>query len=112
MLLIRHLPGEGSDRFGQQVSVIRHLDALWDLWLREATGMNDRLFVLNLLPLEALLAAVSVETFAVLPGRIEEAPRHLSTHIRVANFERGRLDGKRAAVLLRQLLVDAPRTVA
>ena len=43
--------------------------------------VDDRLLVLDLLPLEALLAAGGVEALAVLPGRVEQAARHLGDHV-------------------------------
>ena len=54
--------GEPADRLGQEVGIVRHLDPLGDLGLGErmfgrALGVDDRVFVLDLLPLEALLAA-------------------------------------------------------
>src|SRR5437764_14597867 len=92
--------------------VVRHLDALGDLRLRLALGVDHRLLALDLLPLEALLAARGVEALAVLPGRVEQAPRHLRHHVRTLDLERRRLDRERTVVALDQLLADAPRAVA
>ncbi len=54
--------GEPADRLGQEVGIVGHLDPLGDLGLgervlRRALGVDDRVFVFDLLPLEALLAA-------------------------------------------------------
>ncbi len=108
---------EPADRLGQQLGVVGHLDPLGDLglgqrMLRRALGVDDRIFVLDLLPLEALLAAVGVEALAVLPGDVEQAAGHLGDDVRVLDRERGRLDGERAAVLGDQLLADPARAVA
>ena len=71
-----------------------------------------RLLALDLLPLEALLAAGHVEALAVLPGRVEQAARHLGDHVRIPDLERRRLDGERAVVSLDQFLADAAGAVA
>ena len=53
-----------------------------------------------------------VEALAVLPGRVEQAARHLGDDVRALDLERRGLDGERAVVLRDQLLADAARAVA
>src|SRR5262245_59965592 len=70
--------GKPADRFGQQLCVVRHLDAVWNLRIGQrrggrALGVDDRLFVLDLLPLERLLRPVGVEALSILPRGVEEA---------------------------------------
>ena len=102
---------------GRQLGVVGHLDPLGDLGLGHrvlgrALGVDDRLLALDLLPLEALLAAVGVEALAVLPGGVEQAAGDLGDDVGVLDRERGRLDGERAAVAADQLLADPARAVA
>ena len=90
-------------RLGQEVGVVGHLDPPGDLGLGErvlgrALGVDDRIFALDLLPLEALLAAGGVEALAVLPGGVEQAAGDLGDDVGVLDRERGGLDGERAAV--------------
>ena len=74
--------------------------------------MKDGLFILNLLPLEALLAAGGVEALAILPGGVEQAARHLGHDVAIPNLERGRLDGKWTVIALDQVVANASRAVA
>src|SRR5581483_2811048 len=109
--------GEAADRLGQQVSEVGDLDApgdlrLWQRLFRSALGVNDRLFLFYLLPLEALLRAGDVEALAVLAGDVEQTARDLGDHVAAGDLERRRLDRERAVVTLDQLLADAARTVA
>ena len=109
--------GEALNRLRQEVREIRDLHALRDLRLGQrrlfrAPGMNDRFFVLNLLPFERLVGAVDVEALAILPRGVEQAARHLGADVRVAQLERRALDRERAAVFRNQRLVDAPRAMA
>ena len=103
---------EPADRLRQQAGVVGHLHPLRNLRLRQPLGVDHRVFALDLLPLEALLAAGDVEALAVLPGRVEQAARHLGDHVGIADLERRRLDGERAVVAADQLLADAARAVA
>ena len=74
--------------------------------------MDDRLLVLDLLPLEALLAAGHVEALAILPGRVEQAPGDLGADLGILDRERGRLDRVRTAVLENEVFTNPPRAVA
>src|SRR5580700_7626900 len=99
-------PGrEPLDRAGEQAGVVGDLHALGYLGLGEAEGVDDRFLALDLLPLEALLAAVGVEALAVLPGDVEEAARDLGADVGPLDRERGRLDGEGAAVFRDERLV-------
>jgi len=110
--VVHALGREPSDRLGEEPGEIGHGDARGDLGLGLAQGVDDGLLALDLLQLEALLAAVGVEALAVLPGRVEQAASHLGADVAVLEFERGRLDRERAAVLGDQGFVDPPRAVA
>ena len=98
---------------GRRPAIIGHLHALG-----ESRGSGrplvcmHRLFVFDLLPLEAASAAGHVEALAILPGGVEQAARHLGDDIGVLDLERRRLDGERAVVLRDQLLADPARAVA
>src|SRR5437773_4165676 len=116
-VLNRRRLSELADRLGQQLRVIRHLDALGDRrlgerFLRRALAVDHRILAFDLLPLEALLGAGGVEALAVLPRRVEQATRHLGDDVGIANLERGRLEGKRAAVALDEIFADASGAVA
>src|SRR5437868_244932 len=87
MSLVGHMTGKGPDRFGQTMGVVRDLDPLGNLRLGQSAGVKSWLFFLDLLPFEALVAAVGVEALAILPGGVEQAARHLGAHLRVANLE-------------------------
>ena len=111
------LGGEPLDRPGEETGIIGDRGAPGDLGLGDrplgrALGVDHRLLALDLLPFEGLLAAVSVEALAVLPRRVEEAPRDLGHDVRPLDGECGRLDGERAAVAADQVLADATRPVA
>src|SRR5439155_8384728 len=80
--------------------------------LRLATRMDHRVLIFDLLPLETFLVPRRVEALAVLPGDVEQAPRHLRTDVRILDLEGRRLDRERAAVFRDQLLVDPPGAVA
>ena len=58
------------------------------------------------------LLPVGVEAFPILPGDVEQAAGHLGGDVGILDRERGRLDGKRAAVTADQLLADPARAVA
>ena len=103
---------EAADRLRQETGVVGDFHPLGHLRLRQPLGVDHWVFALDLLPLEALLAARSVEALAVLPGRVEQAARHLGDHVGIADLERRRLEGERAAVAADQLLADAARAVA
>src|SRR5262249_49908082 len=103
--------GKLANRLRQQVGEIRHLDALWNLRLRLLGRVNDRLFVLHLLPLETLLAAGGIEALTVLPGCVEQAPRYLGHNVVAFDLEGGVLDGKGVFFFLDWLLADAARAV-
>ena len=71
---------------GQQVRVVGHLHALGNLRLgqrlrRRAPRVDDRLFALDLLPLERLLRAVDVEALAVLARGGEQAARDFGADV-------------------------------
>src|SRR4051794_31344140 len=68
LLAVDALGREPLDWSGEEVGVVGNLDPPGDLRLGQAAGVNDRILVLDLLPLKALLAAVSIEAFAILPG--------------------------------------------
>src|SRR5262249_46217309 len=63
--------GEFSNRFGEQVREIGDRDPLGNVqfgerMFRRTLGVDDGIFSLDLLPLEALLAAGGVEALAIL----------------------------------------------
>jgi hypothetical protein len=66
------------------------------------------LLALDQSPLEALLRAVDVERFAVLPRRVEQEPPDMSGNVGVLDLDVARLDGIRIARFLGQPLVDRP----
>src|SRR5665213_2494254 len=86
--------GESSDSFGQSARVIRHLHTMRYLRLGLADLVDDGFFDFDFLPLEASFAAVDVEAFAVLPGGVEQAPRHHGGNVAVLHRGRGALDGE------------------
>src|SRR5438270_448427 len=99
------------------MGVIRHLDSPRDLRLGDrplgrALGVDDGFLALDLLPFEALLAAVGVEALAVLPGGVEQTAGDLRDHIRVLDGEGRGLDGERAPVATDELLANPARPVA
>jgi hypothetical protein len=109
--------GKPPDRLGQEVGEVGYLDAGRDLGLgprmfRRALGVDDRVFVLNLLPLEALLAAISVEAFAILSGHVEQGAGDLGGDVAVFDGECGGFHGERAAVTADQVFSNAARPVA
>ena len=71
-----------------------------------ALRVNDRVFVLDLLPLERLLRSVGVKALAILARRVEQTAGHLGADVGVAQLERRGLDGERTAVFRDQVLVD------
>src|SRR5262249_35048390 len=93
------------------MGIVPHLDALWNLRLRQAARVNHRILALDLLPFKALLIAGDIEALAVLAGNVEQAARHLGAHVAVTQFERGGLDGEGTAVFGNQLFIDAAGTV-
>ena len=111
-VLNRRRHRELADRLGQPAGIVGHLDALWDLRLRQPLRVNDGIFALDLLPLEALLAAGRVETLAVLPGCIEQTSRDFSDYVAVLDLEGGRLQCKGTVVALDQVVANPARAVA
>jgi hypothetical protein len=109
--------GEPANPFGEKPRVIGDGDPLGDLGLgerffRRVLGVDHRFLALDLLPLEAFLAAGRVEALAVLPGNVEQAPGHLGDHVGIPDRECGGLDREGAAVFGDQLLTDPARAVA
>src|SRR6185369_17791482 len=103
--------GEALDRLRQQVCEVGDGDALRYLRFgqrlrRGASRVDDRLFPLDLLPLERLLRAVDVEALAVLPRGREQTARHLRGDVRISKLERGGFNRERTAVLRNQVLLD------
>src|SRR5207237_139764 len=99
------------------MSKIRDFSSLGDIFfcqrrLRTAFSMNDRLFILDLLPLETLLGTRHIETLAVLSGGIEEAASNLGDDIGTFDFERRRFESKGTVVFLDQLVANTPRPMA
>src|SRR5262249_11760678 len=78
--------GELADGLGQPAGVVGHLDALDDLRLGKPLDVQHRVLALDLLPLEADPAGRYVEALAVLPGRVEQAARHLRTDVAVLDL--------------------------
>src|SRR4051794_19363713 len=84
--VVNALGGEPLDRLGEPAGVVGHVAPPGDLGLGQAAGVDDRLFPLDLLPLEAPGAAVGVEALAVLPRRGEQAAGHLGADVGVAEL--------------------------
>src|ERR1041385_4746365 len=70
--------GEFANRLGQSPRKIRNTDATGDFRFGQSAHVKHRLFVLNLLPLEAHIAPGHIEEFPVLAGAVkrteEETP--------------------------------------
>src|SRR6185369_12085044 len=79
-VLDRRRLGELADRLRQELCKVRHLDPLRYLGFRLLDRVYDRVFLLYLLPFEALLAAGHVEALAILPGDVEQRTRDLGHH--------------------------------
>ena len=73
---------------GRRLAKIGHLDALRNHRFGQAPGVDHRVFVFELLPLERFLAAGRVEALAILPGSIEQAACHFDINdVRIVDFE-------------------------
>src|ERR1700729_964490 len=97
--------------------IIGHIHFLGDLWfghrmLGGALGVDHGIFVFDLLPLEALLAAVRVKALTILARDIEQATGHFGGDIGILDPESRGLDGEWAPITADELLANSPRAVA
>src|SRR5262249_34494674 len=112
MLSILNGRRERPDRLWQQVGVVRHLHARWDLVLRLLRRVQDVLLAFNERPLEALLRAIDVKAFAVLSSRVVQETPDVAGDVGVLDLDVAGLDGEWVPRFLLQLLANRAGTKA
>src|SRR6185437_14037808 len=94
-VVVNALGREPTDRFGQQMRVIRH----FHLFGFFAAEVQHRFVAFGQLPFERAILAIDIEALDVLTRGVEEEARHLEADVLVAYLEMRRLERERRTVL-------------
>src|SRR6476469_1636864 len=73
---------------------IRNLHFTWDFRFGLFRCVDDMRLMLDERPLEALLGAIDVEAFAILPRGVVEKPPDVSNDVGILNGDVARFDGE------------------
>ena len=97
---------EALDGFGQPFRIIRGLDRLGNLRLRQFGAVQDERFVFDERPFDGSFRAIDIDAFAVLPRDVEERAIDARAQVRTFEFDVGALDGERLVVFFHQFLAN------
>ena len=97
---------ESPDRLRQPLRVVRRLDLLRNLRLRQLRRVQDVRLVLGQRPFERFLRAVNVDALPILPRGVEQRPDDARRQVGIFEFDVRRLHCKRRAVTLDQFLAN------
>ena len=103
---------EGSDFIGEEVRVVRAVDALGDLGLGFLCGMYDELLAFDEGPFNTFFVTVDLDRFAVLAGDIEKRTVDEAGEIGVFEFDVATLDRVGGSVALVHFFADRSRAEA
>ena len=104
--VVNALGREPLDRLGQELCVVRHFDFPRYLRLSQLRRVQHVRLMFDQSPLKRPFRPVNVDALAVLPRGVEQRPDNPRRQVGVFEFDVGRLDGKRRAVILDEFLAD------